>query len=94
MLKSDLVPGLIVEYRDGQRRLVIQIKNKLCLLGESKIMPSEKFENYDNNLIYIENGTRYRELDIVNVYEPIEFHTLDNMFETFNLDHIYSNKID
>lgn len=33
MKKSDLKPGMVVEYANGERRLVIEFNNKLVLLG-------------------------------------------------------------
>lgn len=34
MKKSDLKPGMVIEYANGERRLVIEFNNKLALLGD------------------------------------------------------------
>lgn len=36
MKKSDLKPGMVVEYANGDRRLVIEFNNKLFLLSNDK----------------------------------------------------------
>lgn len=34
MKKSDLKPGMVIEYANGERRLVVEFRDKLVLLGD------------------------------------------------------------
>lgn len=84
MKKSDLKNGMIVQYREGILRMVIEGR-LVGLDGHSTL------ENYDEDLI---NEGKFNQLDIVRVFVPKEYdysnlNTMDSYFELENLDLIW-----
>lgn len=79
--KIDLKDGMVVEYRDGNRRLVIQ--NRLI-----------SQENFSTLGMYMNNLTHhiYTSMDLVKVYKPKEIRGLVNMLSDKNLDLIWERK--
>lgn len=74
MKKSDLKPGMVVEYADGDKRLVTTINDSLFLMSECAFATLESF-NEDLTC----NG--YSGMDIVKVYQPKEPSSLGTLFE-------------
>ena len=84
MKKSDLQNGMIVQYREGNLRMVIE-ERLVGLDGYSTL------ENYDEDLI---KKGKFSQLDIVRVFVPKKhdysnLNTMDSYFELENLDLIW-----
>ncbi|MDK0668757.1 hypothetical protein P5F12_13290 [Clostridium perfringens] len=84
MKKSDLENGMIVQYREGILRMVIEE----CLVG---LDGHNTLESYDEDLI---SEGKFSQLDIVRVFVPKEYdnsnlNTMDSYFELENLDLIW-----
>lgn len=84
MKKSDLENGMIVQYREGILRMVIEE----CLVG---LDGHNTLESYDEDLI---SEGKFSQLDIVRVFVPKEhdysnLNTMDSYFELENLDLIW-----
>lgn len=71
---NDIKPGMVVEYRNGERRLAVLIKDNLHFLSNDKVLPNVK-EIYNNDLTY-RNG---ESLDIMKVYN------VNSIYEMFGL---------
>lgn len=77
MKKSDLKPGMVVEYANGEKRLIVTINNKLYLINEHVFAVVESFsEDLTCNSNHI--------IDIVKVYQPKEASSLNNMLQCNN----------
>lgn len=73
MKKSDLKPGMVVEYANGVRRLVIEFNDELYLLGNS---------NWGNLKDYSEYLERPDENFSINkIYKPQFMTGLDSMLK-------------
>lgn len=77
MKKSDLKPGMVVEYANGEKRLVVIINNKLYLIGEYRFATLESF---DDDL----NCSTSPHLNIVKVYQPKEASSFSSLLERNN----------
>lgn len=80
MKKSDLKDGMIVEYRNGNRRMVLRDE----LLG---VGIYNKLEHYDEDLIIKSN----KSLDIVEVFE-FEYGSLESVLSSKNLKSIWKRQ--
>lgn len=63
MKKSDLKPGMVVEYANGERRLVVTINNELYLISNHMFA---KVNLFTDNLECVTNPDR----NIVKVFQP------------------------
>lgn len=61
--KNDIKSGMVIEYRTGERALVVQISDDFVLLDSSCYMP---LSSYSENLTV--HNTNDRDYDIVKVY--------------------------
>lgn len=82
MTKNDLKDGMIVELRNGDKRLILL--NKFYKLTGEKIVNADSFEN---NLKH----NKYKNLDIIKVYNT-EGYNLTNIFFQDNLTLIWERK--
>lgn len=74
MKKSDLKPGMVVEYANGKRRLVIEFNDELVLLGD------DGWGNLDD---FSENLERLNENFTINkIYKPQFMTGLDSMLNS------------
>lgn len=73
MKKSDLKPGMVVEYVDGDKRLVTAIKDSLFLMSECAFASLESFNE--------DLTCDYSGMDIVKVYQPKEAASLNTLLE-------------
>lgn len=86
--KDDLKDGMVVEYRNGKRALVLagHFVNKFGFMSIS---------SYNDDLINIKNSTSLsRDYDIRRVYKPKsnEICNIDHIFESHRLDLIWKRK--
>ena len=65
MKMSNLKPGMVVEYANGKRRLVVTINNELCLISENSFA---EMGSFNDDLTC--NGSPDK--NIVKVYQPEE----------------------
>jgi hypothetical protein len=73
MKKSDLKPGMVVEYVDGDKRLVTTINNSLFLMSECAFATLESFNE--------DLTCDYSGMDIIKVYQPKEAANLNSLLE-------------
>lgn len=71
MKKSNLKPGMVVEYADGKKRLVTTVNGKLFLMGVDMF---SELDNFDENLI-----SKTRGLNIMRVFQPKEPRSLTSL---------------
>ncbi len=76
MKKSELKPGMVVQYADGKRRLVTAINGELFLMGKDMFAELDKF---NEDLI-----NKSHNLDIVKVFQPKEPRSLSALLECDN----------
>lgn len=76
---KDLKPGMVVEYRNKDKRLVVLVSGELHFIGSNGVFPSIK-EGYNDDLTYKVDD----ELDIIKVYKVEILSALDTMFNTSN----------
>lgn len=81
MKLQDLKPNMVVEYKTGERRLLLSINNKLYLIGSSVYCSDELIDCYDDDMKCIGTHGLYpnSDKDIVKVYtikEPGAFQSL------------------
>lgn len=76
MKKSDLKPGMVVEYENGKRRLVIELNNSLYLIGENNY---SDVDSYPDSL-YWSGG-----LAINKIFRPIAPECFRDLLKTNNL---------
>ena len=77
MKKSDLKPGMVVEYANGEKRLVVTINAELYLISRGAFADVKSFKEdltCDNN----------SDINIVKVYQPKEAASLITLFECKN----------
>lgn len=74
MKKSELKPGMVIEYANGERRLVIEFNNNLVLLGNDSW---GDLENISENL----ECTISKDCTINKVYEPWSVLGLNSMLK-------------
>ena len=77
MRKSDLKPGMIVEYASGEKRLVVTINNELYLISRASFADVKSFNDdltYSNDL----------DINIVKVYQPREAASLSSLLDCKN----------
>lgn len=77
MKKSDLKPGMVVEYENGNKRLVTAINNELFLMGEHMFCRLEIF----NDDLTCDNDPK---INIVKVYQPKEAANLNSLLDCKN----------
>lgn len=76
MKKSDLKPGMVVEYASGGKRLVVIINNKLYLIGENMYATLESFDDDLNCSI--------NSLNIVKIYQPVTASNFSSLLKCTN----------
>lgn len=74
MKKSDLRPGMVVEYANGEKRLVTAINNELFLMGEHAYC---RLENFNDDLTCSDNP----DITIVKVFQLKEASNLGTLLE-------------
>ena len=77
MKKSDLKPGMVVEYASGEKRLVVTINNELYLISRASFADVESF----NEDMTCSNNP---DINIVKIYLPREAASLSALFECKN----------
>ena len=77
MKKSDLKPGMVVEYANSEKRLVVAINAELYLISRSSFMDVKSF---NEDLIYNSDS----EINIVKVYQPKEAASLSTLLQCNN----------
>ena len=77
MKKSDLKPGMVVEYASGEKRLVVTINNALYLISRASFADVESF----NDDLTCSNNP---DINIVKIYLPREAASLSALFECKN----------
>ena len=76
MKKSELKPGMVVQYADGKKRLVTAINDELFLMGENMFAELDKFNEDLINEIH--------HLNIVKVFQPKEAAGLNTLLQCDN----------
>ena len=76
MKKSDLKPGMVVQYADGKKRLVVAVNDELFLMGENMFAELDKFNEDLINEIH--------HLNIVKVFQPKEAASLNTLLQCDN----------
>lgn len=82
--KADLKPGMVVEYRDGRRRLLISINDILYLYNENGL--------YSNSLNMFKDDLKYcynKDIDIVKVYKILKIIDLPNILNNDDITLIW-----
>lgn len=77
MKKSDLKPGMVVEYASGEKRLVVTINNELYLISRASFADVKSF----NDDLTCSNNP---DINIVKIYLPREAASLSALFECKN----------
>lgn len=77
MKKSDLKPGMVVEYASGEKRLVVTINNELYLISRASFADVKSF---NDDLTCSGNFG----INIVKIYLPREAASLSALFECKN----------
>ena len=77
MKKSDLKPGMVVEYASGEKRLVVTINAELYLISRASFADIKSFKE---DLTCDSNP----DINIVKVYRPREAASLNTLFECKN----------
>ena len=72
MKKSDLKPGMVIEYANKEKRLVVTINAELYLISRASFM---NIKSYNEDLICNSNP----KLNIVKVYQPKEAASLSTL---------------
>ena len=78
--RADLKPGMVVEYRNGARRLVVSINGFLHLYSTDTYV-THIVNAYNDNLTYIFNNNKQ---DIVKVYEIVKLSSLSCMLTSID----------
>jgi hypothetical protein len=76
MKKSDLKPGMVVQYANGKKRLVTVINGELFLMGENMFSELHMFNDDLTN--------RGSSLNIVKVFQPREARSLTALLQCDN----------
>ena len=76
MRKSDLKPGMVVQYANGKKRLVTTINDKLFLMGEDMFA---ELHTFNEDLTNRDSG-----LNIVKVFQPKEARDLKTLLNCNN----------
>jgi hypothetical protein len=77
MKKSDLKPGMVVEYANGERRLVVTINNDLYLISRASFADVKSF----NDDLTCDSDLK---LNIVKVFQPKEAASLSSLLDCSN----------
>lgn len=77
MKKSDLKPGMVVEYANGNKRLVVVINDELYLIGRHMFAIVESF----NEDLTCDSDPK---INIVKVYQPKEAASLNSLLDCEN----------
>lgn len=89
--KNLLIPGFIIEYRNGDRRLILQDSDGKIFFSGTNL--GEHFYDvisyYDDDLCH-KGKSRDKNLDIVAVYKPKNYGSVKQLLESeYNLDCIW-----
>lgn len=84
--KSDLKPGMVVEYRNGDRRIILETEKELILSGN---YGCSVLSSYSQNLLKIGSNLN---LDIVKVYFIKDSKSLESILNLSNLKLIWERK--
>lgn len=76
MTKKDLISGMIVEYRNGNKLMILKEKNILINKNEWDLLDS-----YNDDLTVRGN---YNECDIMKIYDSTDNSKYDHMFENWD----------
>lgn len=79
MEKKDLKAGMVVENREGERKLVCSIQGKTYLIGKNTY---SSLEYFDDNLKKTQKGISQK--DIVKVYDS-DGRTFESILDSFYL---------
>ena len=77
MKKSDLKPGMVVEYASGEKRLVVTINNELYLISRASFADVKSF----NDDLTCSNNP---DINIVKIYLPKEAASLSTLLQCNN----------
>ena len=77
MKKSDLKPGMVVEYTNGEKRLVVTINAELYLISRALFADLKSF---NEDLTCYSNPT----MNIIKVYQPKEAAGLSTLLQCNN----------
>ena len=77
MKKTDLRPGMVVEYASGEKRLVVTINAELYLISRASFADVKSF---NEDLTCNSNP----DITIVKIYQPREAASLSTLFECKN----------
>lgn len=77
MKKSDLKPGMVIEYANCEKRLVVTINAELYLISRASFM---NIKSYNEDLICNSDP----KLNIVKVYQPKEAASLSTLLQCDN----------
>ena len=77
MKKSDLKPGMVVEYANSEKRLVVIINAELYLISRSSFM---NVKSFNEDLTYNSDS----KINIVKVYQPKEAASLSTLLQCNN----------
>jgi hypothetical protein len=77
MRKSDLKPGMVVEYANGERRLVVTINNDLYLISRASFADVKSF----NDDLTCDSDPK---INIVKVFQPKEAASLSSLLDCSN----------
>lgn len=86
--KSDLKTGMVVEYKNGTRRLVLEINESIFLSGDMYTKPCDFITLYNDNLEQIED----RDKTINKVFEIKRPCVISEIFNSDNLHLIWERK--
>jgi hypothetical protein len=85
MKKSDLKPGMVVEYANGKKRLVVSINGELALIGENMFSELHMFNEDLTN--------KGPSLNIVRIFQPKEAASLNTLLQCDNCIWVRSEEI-
>lgn len=80
--KADLKPGMVVEYNQGDKRLVLKANENLFLAGIHSIC---SLNDFDNNLVYVNDSM----LTINKIYTIKDTSSIDNILNGCDLELIW-----
>lgn len=77
MKKSDLKPGMVIEYANGDKRLVVVINDELYLIGRHMFATVESF----NEDLTCDNNPK---INIIKVHQPKEAASFNSLLDCDN----------
>lgn len=84
---NDLKPGMVVEYRNGSKRLVVSINSKLYFISDTDYSEGSS-DNYNTDL----TRTSYTCFDIMKVYKVISVGGLLYMLSSAHKELVWERK--